>query len=139
MLPLFYFYGMNTVKRRHSPPWVRKLRRYGIRLWWYWAGGVWNDTRSNWRIDLAKTINLSVRSILDTNMQQKAAALTFNTMLALVPTLAMIFAIGRGFGFQNIVESEIFKFILGGTYHYTAFFISGINILQLVFTIVQCV
>ncbi len=96
--------------KRHSTL-VTRLRRYGIRLWWYWTGGVWNDTRSNWRIDLAKTINLSVRSILDTNLQQKAAALTFNTMLALVPTLAMIFAIGRGFGFQNIVESEIFNFI----------------------------
>ena len=52
-----------------------------------------------------------MRSILDTNLQQKAAALTFNTMLALVPTLAMIFAIGRGFGFQNLIESEIFNFV----------------------------
>ena len=90
---------------------VTRLRRYSIRLWWYWLGGVWNDTRSGWYVNLAKTVNLSVRSILDTNLQQKAAALTFNTMLALVPTLAMIFAIGRGFGFQNIIESEIFNFI----------------------------
>ena len=90
---------------------IVKLRRYGIRLWWYWTGGVWNETRSNWYINLAKTVNLSVRSILDTNLQQKAAALTFNTMLALVPTLAMIFAIGRGFGFQNLIESEIFNFV----------------------------
>lgn len=88
-----------------------KLRRSFIRLWWYWTGGVWNDTHSNWRINFVKTINLSIRSILDTNLQQKAAALTFNTLLALVPTLAMIFAIGRGFGFQNIIESEIFNFI----------------------------
>ena len=90
---------------------IVKLRRYGIRLWWYWTGGVWNETRSNWYINLAKTVNLSVRSILDTNLQQKAAALTFNTMLALVPTLAMIFAIGRGFGFQNLIESEVFNLI----------------------------
>lgn len=90
---------------------IVKLRRYGIRLWWYWTGGVWNETRSNWYVNLAKTVNLSVRSILDTNLQQKAAALTFNTMLALVPTLAMIFAIGRGFGFQNLIESEIFNFV----------------------------
>lgn len=95
-------------KRNHL---IVKLRRYGIRLWWYWTGGVWNETRSNWYVNLAKTVNLSVRSILDTNLQQKAAALTFNTMLALVPTLAMIFAIGRGFGFQNLIESEIFNFV----------------------------
>lgn len=95
-------------KRNHL---IVKLRRYGIRLWWYWTGGVWNETRNNWYINLAKTVNLSVRSILDTNLQQKAAALTFNTMLALVPTLAMIFAIGRGFGFQNLIESEIFNFV----------------------------
>lgn len=95
-------------KRNHL---IVKLRRYGIRLWWYWTGGVWNETRSNWYVNFAKTVNLSVRSILDTNLQQKAAALTFNTMLALVPTLAMIFAIGRGFGFQNLIESEIFNFV----------------------------
>lgn len=95
-------------KRNHL---IVKLRRYGIRLWWYWTGGVWNETRNNWYINLAKTVNLSVRSILDTNLQQKAAALTFNTMLALVPTLAMIFAIGRGFGFQNLIASEIFNFV----------------------------
>lgn len=95
-------------KRNHL---IVKLRRYGIRLWWYWTGGVWNETRSNWYVNLAKTVNLSVRSILDTNLQQKAAALTFNTMLALVPTIAMIFAIGRGFGFQNLIESEIFNFV----------------------------
>ncbi len=101
---------MNTGNKKHSPL-IARLRRYGIRLWWYWTGGVWNETQSNWRINFVKTANLSVRSILDTNLQQKASALTFNTMLALVPTLAMLFAIGRGFGFQNIIESEVFNLI----------------------------
>ena len=88
-----------------------RLRRCFIRLWWYWTSGVWNETESNWRVDLVKTVNLSVRSFMDKNLQQKAAALTFSTMLALVPTLAMIFFFFFGFGFQNLIESEVFNFV----------------------------
>lgn len=57
-----------------------------------------------------KTVNLSVSSFMDKNLQQKACALTYSTILTIVPILAMIFAIGRGFGFQNIIQSELFKF-----------------------------
>lgn len=86
------------------------LRRYFVRCCRYCIKDVWNETRSTWWINLIKTVNLSVNSFLDKNLQQKACALTYSTILAMVPVLAMIFAIGRGFGFQNIVESEIFKF-----------------------------
>lgn len=53
-------------------------------------------------------LNLSVRSFLDRDLQTKSAALTFSTVLAIVPGFAMLFAIGRGFGFQNLLEDQLF-------------------------------
>lgn len=76
----------------------------------YCTDGVWNDTRPTWRVKALKIINLSVRAFLDRDMQRRASALTYNTVLAVVPILAMLFAIGRGFGFQNLLQSELFKY-----------------------------
>ena len=37
----------------------------------------------------------------------KASALTYSTLLAIVPILAILFAIARGFGFANLMESQV--------------------------------
>jgi len=76
----------------------------------YCVSGVWNDTRSLWSVKTVKVINLSVRSFLDRDLQTRAAALTYYTVLAIVPALAMLFAIARGFGFQHLLQSELFRY-----------------------------
>jgi membrane protein len=57
-----------------------------------------------------KTANLSVRSFLNSNLQIKAGALTYQTMLAIVPALALMFAICRGFGFSNLLQTQLFSY-----------------------------
>lgn len=81
-----------------------------LKVYDYCTMGVWNDTRDKLWINLIKTLNLLIGSFLDKKLQQKAASLTYNTILAIVPVLALIFAIGRGFGFQNLLQSELFKY-----------------------------
>ena len=90
-------------------PSLDTLRRR-IRKWIdYCIDGVWNDRRNIWYVGLIKTANLSVRSYLDKNIQSRASALTYYTLLAVVPVLALILAIARGFGFQNLIREEIFS------------------------------
>lgn len=72
--------------------------------------GVWKDTRDTTSTRVIKTINLSVRSFLDRDLQNRSMALTYSTVLAIVPAIALIFAIARGFGFQNLIEGEIYSF-----------------------------
>lgn len=72
---------------------------------------MWRDTRSNWRINLLKTLNITVRSFLDTDLQSQACALTYRTVLAIVPALALVFAICRGFGFQNLLQDQLYSLI----------------------------
>lgn len=76
----------------------------------YITGGVWSDTRQSFCVDFVKTLNLAISSFFNKKLQQKASALTYSTILAIVPVIAMFFAIGRGFGFQNLLQAEFFKF-----------------------------
>ncbi len=87
----------------HITAWV-------IRQWKYCSGGVWNDTGRGWRTTTVKTLNLSVRSFLDGDLQTQACAMTYRTLLAIVPALALLFAIGRGFGFQNLLQDELYSY-----------------------------
>ena len=80
------------------------------RAWLYVSKDVMNDSRDVWYIHILKTLNITVRCFLDEQLQSKASALTFSTILAAVPILAMIFAVAKGFGFQHLVESQLFDY-----------------------------
>ena len=90
---------------------ITKITNKSLSLWKYLWSDVWSDTRDNWYIKLIKTLNLTVKSFLNSNLQSQAAALTYHTILALVPALAILFAIGRGFGFHNLLETQLFNYI----------------------------
>ncbi|MCD7710259.1 MAG: YihY/virulence factor BrkB family protein [Porphyromonadaceae bacterium] len=61
-------------------------------------------------INLAKTIYLSIQRFVADDLVAQAGALTFNTLLAIVPALALVFAVAKGFGFQAIVQSQLFDY-----------------------------
>ena len=80
-------------------------------IWSYVSHDVWSDTRSSFKVNLIKTLNLTIRSFLSSDIQSAACALTYRTLLAIVPALALLFAIGRGFGFQNLLTSQLFNYL----------------------------
>ena len=53
-----------------------------------------------------KIATLSVREFTQGRVINKASALTYNTLLAIIPILAILFAIARGFGFANLLEDQ---------------------------------
>lgn len=82
-----------------------------IGRWWKFAsGGVWSSPKNTFGVRLTKTLNLFVTSFFDRDLQTQAANLTFNTLLALVPALALIFAIGSGFGLHDLLQEQLFKY-----------------------------
>ena len=100
------------IENRRKKRIVNRFNEISDRLkrWYdYCSHGVWTDTRQTFNVNLIKTINLSVRSFFDSDLQTRASALTYSTLLSIVPALAMLFAIGRGFGFQNLLQSQLFK------------------------------
>ena len=101
---------MKTKKRSKITEKYTLGYRKGLRLWEYATVGVWHDRRNSLFVRAVKTVNLTVKSFLSTDLQSTACALTYRLILALVPALALIFAIGRGFGFQNLLESQLFNY-----------------------------
>lgn len=85
-------------------------RRKATKLIDYASKGVWRDRRNSLFVRLVKIINLTVKSFMSTDLQSAACALTYRLLLALVPALALLFAIGRGFGFQNLLTSQLFSY-----------------------------
>lgn len=63
--------------------------------------------------NVIKSFSLAYRNMNWTLINTRASALTYNSLLSLVPLLAVLFAIARGFGFQNIVQSELFGYFEG--------------------------
>jgi len=55
-------------------------------------------------LGIAKKLLLAIRFFMDKRVLSKAAALTYSTLLAIVPILAVVFAIARGFGFSKYIE-----------------------------------
>lgn len=53
-----------------------------------------------------KIVTLSVKEFTERRIVNKASALTYNTLLAIIPILAILFAIARGFGFSNLLEDQ---------------------------------
>ena len=54
--------------------------------------------------EVIRKIFLTIRFFTEKRVMTQAAALTYSTLLAIVPILAVIFAIARGFGYNKYIE-----------------------------------
>ena len=64
-------------------------------------------------INTIKTIILAVRGFRNDSLQTKASALTYSTLLSIVPFFAVLLGIAKGFGFQAIVRKELTDYFPG--------------------------
>jgi membrane protein len=64
-------------------------------------------------IRLLRILILSIRGITQDRGALRASALTFYSMLSVVPVLAMVFGIAKGFGFEKSLEKTILKAVEG--------------------------
>ena len=87
----------------HYMNWIRKVIDF-------FSVGIWkvrkNDV-SPWVYLLVKVLKillLAVKAFTTRRITRAASALTFSTMLAMVPMVAVVFAIARGFGFNKNIE-----------------------------------
>ena len=53
-----------------------------------------------------KVVSLSIKQFDVDRITERASALTYSTLLSIIPILAILFAIARGFGFDSLVESQ---------------------------------
>lgn len=75
----------------------------------YCTTGVWSDPRLNFKTRIIKTLNLSISSFFDRGLQNISMALTYSTVLSIVPAFALLVAIGRGFGLQDSMQNALYN------------------------------
>ncbi len=56
-----------------------------------------------------RTVLLALRGFDEDKCFSRAASLTFNTLLAIVPVVAILFGVAKGFGFETRLKRELFE------------------------------
>ena len=101
-------------------------------LWKFLTYDIWRITedevtRTTFSLyNVIKTIYICVQRFAKDRIANKASALTYSTLLAIVPILAIVFAIARGFGFDNLMENQIASG-LGGSTETSAYILSFVK------------
>ncbi|WP_455587845.1 YihY/virulence factor BrkB family protein [Bacteroides sp.] len=81
-------------------------------IWKFITYDIWRITedevtRTKFSVyNIIKTIYLCINRFTKDRIVNKASALTYSTLLAIVPILAIVFAIARGFGVSTIMENQ---------------------------------
>lgn len=65
--------------------------------------------------EVLKTLIIVIRGFSSKQLNTIANALTYNLVFALIPILAMVLAIAKGFGFSEVIEEHLQHSILGET------------------------
>lgn len=97
------------------------MNRHFARLWQFLTYDIWRITEDEvtrttyYLLNVVKTIYLCINLFAKDRLANKASALTYSTLLAIVPILAIVFAIARGFGFDHLMESQIMQGFGGNT------------------------
>lgn len=82
----------------------------------FFKTGIWRDfskepRRTRLAVATMRMLILAIERFTTKRMINSAAALTYSTLLAIVPILAVVFAIARGFGYNKYIE-EWFRGVL---------------------------
>jgi len=73
---------------------------------------LWKEIKA-WGKRVFNTIVIAVKAFKEDNCMLRASALTFYTLLSIVPLMAMAFGIAKGFGFDKILEKELLTAFAG--------------------------
>lgn len=80
---------------------------------------IWSMTNDDvrgvrrWMLNAFKAAYLSIRFFTAHRTMERASALTYYTLLAFVPTIALLLGLGRGFGLQNLVSYTLHQNLKG--------------------------
>ncbi|HWY38493.1 MAG TPA: YihY/virulence factor BrkB family protein [Bacteroidia bacterium] len=83
----------------------RMLRFFSYDLWHIRAGRL--DKKQGFLIIQLRIMTLAIKGFTEDKCVVKASALTFYIMFALVPVLALLFAIAQGFGLKQKLEKDL--------------------------------
>lgn len=106
-------------KKGASPSVVRAMRYIGLRMMRFVRIDIWRlrpqEVPAVLRLpaNIIKVVYRSVLSFIDRDLSGKAASLTYSTVLSIVPMLAVIVGVAKGFGLQTVVRDALSEALPG--------------------------
>lgn len=97
-------------EKHYKEGFVDRIIARGKAIYSYVSDGVWSDPRNNLGTRVIKTINLTLSAFFNSSLQTKSMALTYSTVLSIVPAFALLVVIGRGFGLQDMLQDQLYQF-----------------------------
>lgn len=85
-----------------------------LKLTYQFRRGIWTKgcvpfDREHWRIYFAQRVYMVFRGLLVKEHWMSAAQLTYNTLMAIIPVMAIVYAVASGFGFGDLIIGEVRK------------------------------
>lgn len=100
-------------ERAQPTGWLRACRYYGLRYLRFVRIDLWrippSELRQPFRLISAtlQVLYVTIRRFVVDDLYSRAASLTYSTMLSIVPMLAVIVGIAKGFGLQALVHDAL--------------------------------
>ncbi|MCP4745868.1 MAG: YihY/virulence factor BrkB family protein [Desulfobacteraceae bacterium] len=98
---------------------MKKLKTVKSRLVFFLRTDIWRleqDSLSKFRkyqIKILRILILSIKGYVNNKCALRASALTFYSLLSVVPVAAMAFGIAKGFGFEQRLEQQLYSNLAG--------------------------
>lgn len=91
---------------------IKEFLRYDI---WRLTSADLGSRKTKIAYVTMRTILLVIRGFGDKRLGDKAKSLTYSLIFTIIPILAMVLAVAKGFGVQDIIERQLNASFLGGT------------------------
>lgn len=104
---------MTTKSSKNNPVKIIKW------TWRFLTHDIWSYTNDDvrgiyrWLMNVFKSLFLSIRFFISDRIIEKASALTYYTLLAIVPVVALIIGIANGFGLQSYISGALHSLMPG--------------------------
>lgn len=79
---------------------------------WHFQKGQISKRLFSW-IKVARVVVLATKKYMSDNCKDKASALTYYTILSIVPLMAMAFGIAKAFGFDASLSNSVYEMLRG--------------------------
>ncbi|MDO4770717.1 YihY/virulence factor BrkB family protein [Porphyromonas sp.] len=104
----------NEAKKSKAAGFIQKAVKFLThdmwRLYSYDVGGI-----KGYLLNAAKVLYISITEFINGNVSQKASALTYTTLLSIVPFFAILLSIATGFGMRESVQEQLYYYLPGHT------------------------
>ncbi len=95
------------MKKTFANPLSRSVQFLKTDIWRIRSSKL-SKQKSFW-IRQLRIVLLAIRGFAEDKCQLRASALTFYSLLSIVPVVAMAFGIAKGFGFEKVLEKELIE------------------------------